>query len=130
MPGSPRHHAPSSPNLIRLYRRALGMSVMELARIVHVYPNTIMKWEYGRALPYVHHALALAAALDCPVEILYYHTYVEVWKTISARDPALQKKRSPNIGAYSSIAALQRSLARASTHAGRLLRRRRTASAE
>lgn len=100
------------------------MTLFQLAKLIDVYPNTVQKWEYGWKLPRVDNALALAAALDCPVEVLFYRLYADAWTVVSASRPALRRKRPVDIRAYSSISVLKRSLARSSKNEGRLFPRR------
>jgi|CXWL01.1.fsa_nt_gi DNA-binding XRE family transcriptional regulator len=64
----------------------MGMTLLQLAKLIDVYPNTVQKWEYGWKLPRVDNALALAAALDCPVEVLFYQLYADM--DCSQREPS------------------------------------------
>jgi transcriptional regulator with XRE-family HTH domain len=71
----PPSASPLSPRFAaRVYRhrRALGLSVDELADRTGVTHTTIRKWERGRALPRIDHADRLAEVLGISLEALWH----------------------------------------------------------
>ena len=69
-----RNHS-TTPNRIRKYRIALGMTQRELARLLGVRQATISQWECGQACPSSKLLLQAAKILDTLAEALYPEFY-------------------------------------------------------
>jgi DNA-binding XRE family transcriptional regulator len=71
----PQHYR----NYIRHYRRKRKLRLQDVVNATgHVSPANLAHWEKGRKTPSLPNALKLAAALECPVEVLFfdmYHSY-------------------------------------------------------
>lgn len=84
------------PNGIKHYRKRLFLRVLELGWVIGRSPGVIGKWEHGRANPPLESALAIAAALECPVEILFLDQYKQIRKIVRKRTANLPAKRYPD----------------------------------
>lgn len=57
-------------NGLRAFRRAKGLGIKKLARIMSVSPSAISRWEHGSRFPTREGLLRLAEALEVPVEVV------------------------------------------------------------
>lgn len=56
---------------IRERRLQLGLSQIQLAKLLHVTQSTISEWESGRKPPNLPHAMELAAVFGCRIDDLF-----------------------------------------------------------
>lgn len=85
------------PNAIKYYRLRLLLRSKELANVVHRRRSLISPWEHRRMLPRLDSALAIAAALQCQVEILFLEQFREIRSGVRKRMPNLQAKHYPDV---------------------------------
>jgi len=69
---------PQFPNRIREYRLRLGLSQLELGKLIGKARNQVSAWERGSQLPSVRTLLRLAKALNTLAEALYEGMYCEL----------------------------------------------------
>ncbi|MEK7518714.1 MAG: helix-turn-helix domain-containing protein [Patescibacteria group bacterium] len=84
------------PNRIKQYRRRLFLRALELAWVVGRGFGAVGDWENGRTNPSLELALAVAAALEVPVEILFLDQYKQIRKIVRKRMSNLSAKRYPD----------------------------------
>ena len=56
---------------IKERRLQLGLSQVQLAKLLHVTQSTISEWESGRKPPNLPHAMELAAVFNCRIDDLF-----------------------------------------------------------
>ena len=71
-----RRVPPKTPNSIRKYRLALGITQRELVARLGIHPNTMSEWERGLTCPAAEPLLRLAKVLSTLAESLYPQFYV------------------------------------------------------
>lgn len=65
-----------APELIHRRRKELNLTYDDLAKSTGVVKSTVCKWERGKAIPRVDHAIKLAIALSItPLDLL--NAYIE-----------------------------------------------------
>lgn len=68
-----------SNNQIREYRKKRGQTLKQTARILGIRnENHINEWETGVRVPTLENAMKLSAALNCPVEVLFFERFREL----------------------------------------------------
>ncbi len=68
----------------------------ELASIVGRGQISVSKWEHGNVTPLLESALAISAALGCPVEILFLEQFKEIRKEVRKQMAKLPARRYPD----------------------------------
>ena len=83
-------------NNIRRYRHRLYVYSWELAKAVGVNPPALCRWEHSRSEPTLTNALALSAALECPVEVLFLPQFQDIRVAVRARVTQLPSRPYPD----------------------------------
>jgi transcriptional regulator with XRE-family HTH domain len=89
-------------------RRALGLSMSELARQVGVSPSMVSQIERGRTLPSVATLFALASALGATVDAFFTEPGDSDWEDHSARDRSAGDGTPRPVYGSSAVPALER----------------------
>jgi transcriptional regulator with XRE-family HTH domain len=58
-------------NNIRYYRKKLGISQADIAKELGVSPNSVSKWETGKTMPDLKHAIRLSEILGTELGVLF-----------------------------------------------------------
>ncbi len=83
------------PNAIRYYRRRLSLRTKDLAAVIGHTPSKTGSWQRGWVLPRPQTALAISAAVQCPVEILYLEQFQAIRKVVRRRTAAILETPQP-----------------------------------
>ena len=83
-------------NNIRQYRRRFFLRTQELAQVIGRSRGTLGTWEHSRCNPRLESALAVAAAIECPVEVLFLEQYQHIRRVVRRRMAKLPAKRYPD----------------------------------
>jgi len=78
------HNQPfKAANQLRRYRKKRCLRLMDIAKLAGLSGAAhISHWEKGRKLPSLANALKLAAAIQCPVEVLFLDLFNHLRKDI------------------------------------------------
>ena len=71
-----RRFPPRTPNTIRKYRLALGLTQRQVAELIGIGPARVSEWERGQTCPSSASLLRLAKALNTLAEALYPQFYL------------------------------------------------------
>ena len=82
-------------NKLKEYRRKRQLRLRDVAKLVDVpTPTHVWEWERGGHVPTLHNALRLAAAINCPVEVLFSQDFNRIRQEVIERRERLNIKRS------------------------------------
>lgn len=80
-------------NRLRRYRKERNLRVRDIARLVGILnPGHVWQWESGRRTPSLRNAMKLAAAINCPLELLFREDFDAIRRDVAERRHKLQQK--------------------------------------
>ena len=77
-------------NHLRRYRQKRSLRQRDIAYLVGSKTKDINRWERGIRIPNLRNALKLSAALNCPVEVIFFDYFSKMRKEIYQRKQGLK----------------------------------------